>query len=81
MRAFAIDAFITPGSVHALPTPSMGPDAILIRVHAAGVNPADWKIRDAVLPQPYARFPMILGVDLARVVERAGVCLNAGNAR
>ena len=39
MRAFASnDAVNTLGSIHNLPTPCMGPDEILVRVHAAGLG-------------------------------------------
>ncbi len=54
-----------------LPVPS-GEEA-LIRVHAAGVNPIDWKIRAGILndwiPQS---FPFIPGVDFSGVVEDVG---------
>jgi len=29
------------------PVPDIAPDEVLIRIHAAGVNPADWKSRQA----------------------------------
>ncbi|MGZ3676718.1 MAG: quinone oxidoreductase family protein [Ktedonobacterales bacterium] len=72
MRAFAIDAFSTPGSVHDLPRPTIGPDELLIRVHAAGVNPTDWKIRDRQMPVSAPQFPLVLGQDLAGIVEQVG---------
>lgn len=72
MRAFAIDAFNTPGAIHDLPSPLIGAHEILVRVRAAGVNPADWKTRDNLVPTPDAHFPMILGQDMAGVVERVG---------
>jgi NADPH:quinone reductase-like Zn-dependent oxidoreductase len=40
-----------------------------VRVHAAGVNPADWKIRSGLLP---VGLPLTLGLDLSGVVEAAG---------
>ena len=45
----------------------------LIRVHAAGVNPVDWKIRAGYLQQ-FAPLPLpsTLGGDFSGVVERAG---------
>ncbi|WP_031509823.1 NADP-dependent oxidoreductase [Streptomyces megasporus] len=56
-----------------LPEPRLGPDAVLVRVKAAGVNPVDWKVGagylDAVLD---THFPLIPGWDVAGVVERTG---------
>lgn len=53
------------------PEPQAG--EVLVRVHAAGVNPADWKIRQGgmkdFLPM---QFPYIPGFDLAGVVEEVG---------
>ncbi|MDQ6750663.1 MAG: NADP-dependent oxidoreductase [Actinomycetota bacterium] len=49
------------------------PTEVLVRVHAAGVNPVDWKTRSgagmaAVLGEP----PFILGWDVSGVVEEIG---------
>jgi NADPH:quinone reductase-like Zn-dependent oxidoreductase len=49
--------------------PQPKPNEILVRVHAAGVNPVDWKIREGFLP---ALLPMIMGIDFSSVVERVG---------
>ena len=70
MRAFAIDQYTTPGSLHDLPIPEPGADEILVKLAAAGVNPVDWKLRDD--PKTGKPLPMILGQDFAGVVERAG---------
>jgi NADPH2:quinone reductase len=56
-----------------LPVPEPGPGELLVRVTAAGVNPADWKVRSglrrAELPlEP----PVALGREVAGVVERLG---------
>lgn len=53
--------------------PEPGPGEVLIRVHNAGVNPADWKCRQGYLSQfiTYA-FPFVLGFDLAGTVEECG---------
>jgi len=50
------------------PVPQAG--EVLVRVHAAGVNPVDWKIRQGYLKdfRPM-QFPYIPGADLAGVVE------------
>lgn len=53
--------------------PKVGPDQVLVRVKAAGVNPVDWKIvagnLDGVLN---VHFPLIPGWDVAGVVEQVG---------
>jgi NADPH:quinone reductase-like Zn-dependent oxidoreductase len=55
------------------PRPKAGPGEVLIRVHAAGVNPVDWKIREGYLKQTLGHsLPLILGWDLSGVVEGAG---------
>lgn len=55
----------------ARPEPQEG--EVLIRVHAAGVNPVDWKIRAGWFKdfRPM-QFPYIPGLDLAGVVEEIG---------
>jgi NADPH:quinone reductase-like Zn-dependent oxidoreductase len=55
------------------PRPSAGAGQVLIRVEAAGVNPVDWKIRDGALQAMLRhRLPLVLGWDVAGVVEAAG---------
>jgi NADPH:quinone reductase-like Zn-dependent oxidoreductase len=53
--------------------PEPGSGQLLIRVRAAGVNPIDWKIRQGrlrlLLP---ARFPLVLGFDVAGEVAAIG---------
>jgi len=53
----------------ALPRAAAG--EVLICVHAAGVNPADWKTRNGPA-RPGATLPMILGWDVAGTVETLG---------
>jgi NADPH:quinone reductase-like Zn-dependent oxidoreductase len=56
-----------------LPMPPVGPDTVLVRVHAAGVNPVDMAIREGFLAGAYPHhFPIIPGWDVAGVVEAAG---------
>lgn len=56
------------------PEPTVGPDAVLVRVKAASVNPADWKSREGYFaPMLDTVFPVIPGWDVAGVVERAGL--------
>ncbi len=54
-------------------TPSPGPGEVLIRIHAAGVNPVDWKIREGGLARLFAcKFPLIPGWDAAGTVAALG---------
>jgi NADPH:quinone reductase-like Zn-dependent oxidoreductase len=56
-----------------LPEPPVGPDTVLVRTRAAGVNPVDIGIRGGHLAGAYPHhFPIIPGWDLAGVVERVG---------
>jgi NADPH:quinone reductase-like Zn-dependent oxidoreductase len=55
------------------PRPQLEDGEVLIRVHAAGVNPADWKVREGHLKQfVQHKFPLILGWDLSGVIEEVG---------
>lgn len=56
------------------PVPELQPGEVLVRVHAVGLNPPDWYLREGykMLPpewQPTVAFPLILGTDISGVVE------------
>ena len=75
MRAIVIDEWGGPEVMHEadVEAPPVGPDFVLIRNHAAGVNPVDTKIREGKLAGAFASgFPLILGWDAAGVVEKVG---------
>ncbi len=75
MRAIAIDRFggSEQMTLHDLPDPEVGPDSVLIAARAAGVNPVDFKIRAGNLEGAFPHhFPLILGWDVAGVVEAVG---------
>src|SRR3954471_5087191 len=56
-----------------LPDPPVGPDTVLVRVHAAGVNPVDLTIRSGYLASAFPHhFPIVPGWDVAGIVEAAG---------
>jgi NADPH:quinone reductase-like Zn-dependent oxidoreductase len=58
------------------PRPHPGAGEVLVRVHAAGINPVDWKIREGELKeQLHHLFPLILGWDVSGVVEALGTGL------
>jgi NADPH:quinone reductase-like Zn-dependent oxidoreductase len=75
MRAVVQHAFGGPDvlRVREVPRPAPLPTEVLVRVHAAGVNPVDWKTRSGgamagVLGEP----PFTLGWDVSGVVEETG---------
>lgn len=73
MRAIAIDDFGAQPSLRELPAPRPKPNEILVRLHAAGVNPYDWKVANGVLAGVVPiEFPLILGFDGAGMVEAVG---------
>lgn len=56
-----------------LPRPLPKPNEILVKIHAAGVNPVDWKIRQGLFEGRIPHeFPIILGWDSAGIVEEVG---------
>jgi NADPH:quinone reductase-like Zn-dependent oxidoreductase len=55
------------------PRPKPQAGEVLIRVHAAGVNPIDWKVREGHMKDFWPhKLPLILGWDLSGVVEEVG---------
>jgi NADPH:quinone reductase-like Zn-dependent oxidoreductase len=55
------------------PRPHPGDGEVLVRVHAAGINPVDWKIREGRLKEMlHHTFPLVLGWDVSGVVEALG---------
>ncbi|MEV6671514.1 NADP-dependent oxidoreductase [Streptomyces sp. NPDC051162] len=52
--------------------PVPGPTEILVRVHAAGVNPTDWKTRERGSFYTGETVPFTLGFDVSGVVEAIG---------
>ena len=75
MKAVVLDQYGPPSNLHLedVAAPTAGPNQVLIEVHAAGVNPVDWKMRGgdarAIFP---VEFPAILGFDVAGVVRTCG---------
>ncbi len=57
-----------------VPVPVAGPGQVLVRVHAAGVNPIDWKMRDGMLRNYGINLdmPYTLGREVSGVVESMG---------
>src|SRR5579871_6902163 len=82
MYAMALESWTSRELVRVeLPTPEPRGNQVRVAVHAASVNPVDWKMRSrgplrlaARLLRPLIgpRGPIILGVDFAGVIEAVG---------
>lgn len=73
MKAVAVHDFGTEPRLLDLDVPEPGDGELLVRLHAAGVNPFDWKVADGALKDAVPHgFPLVLGSDGAGVVEKIG---------
>jgi len=60
-------------TVNDAPKPSITADQVLVEVHAAAVNPFDWKVREGYLKEMVPlNFPATLGGDVAGVIAEIG---------
>lgn len=75
MKAFIIERYGKADVVKMaeMPVPALGEEDVLVKIHAASINPLDFKIRDGAfkLILPY-RLPLILGNDMAGTVTQVG---------
>src|SRR6267143_726093 len=73
MRAFALDAFGEPGSIHDLPEPEPAEGQVRVRVAAAALNPFDNAVLQGYLKDKMEhRFPLVPAGDLAGTVDALG---------
>jgi NADPH:quinone reductase-like Zn-dependent oxidoreductase len=80
MRAMVIDEYGGREQIREadVEPPPVAPDGILVRVRAAGVNPVDTKVRGGYMAEKLpCHFPLILGWDVAGVVEKVGAAVTA----
>lgn len=80
MKAAIIDAYGPPDVLRVAPVPRPVPAAgeVLVRVHAAGINPVDCKTRaGGGVAGRISGFPLILGWDVSGVVEALGPGANS----
>ncbi|MEU5983712.1 NADP-dependent oxidoreductase [Streptomyces sp. NPDC047434] len=75
MRAFMVEKYGGQAGMRAaeMPDPQVGADDVLVKIHAASVNPLDLRIRNGDFKAflPY-RLPLVLGNDLAGEVLQVG---------
>ena len=78
MRALLIDGFGEPASarIGEIARPRVGPDDLLVRVHAVSLNPVDWKEMAGMLAGFYPPYPSpwVPGFDGSGTVEVIGKC-------
>ena len=76
MKAVLLDAPGPPSSLRIgeLVDPAPSPDEVLVRVHAASLNPVDFKV--AAVGSELWNYPHVLGVDAAGVIEQVGLHVN-----
>ena len=75
MRALVLRRYGGPEQIALsdVPEPSAGPGELLVRVHAAGLNPVDLKTRAGAMRLIHNyRLPIVMGSDLSGVVEAVG---------
>ncbi len=75
MQAVQMDTFGGPEVLvlRDAPNPLAGPGEIVVDIHAASINPADWKVREGLRrADVHAVFPHVLGRDFSGVVRAVG---------
>ncbi|WHY66761.1 NADP-dependent oxidoreductase [Neobacillus sp. SuZ13] len=74
MRAMVIDRYgKVPMRLAEMPTPEIGEYEVLAEIHAASINPVDFKIRDGKVKLLVKyKMPLILGNDFSGVVVKVG---------
>jgi alcohol dehydrogenase len=74
MKAMVIERYgEAPMRLAEMPTPELGEYEVLAEIHAASINPVDFKIRDGKVKLLVKyRMPLILGNDFSGVVVKVG---------
>ncbi len=75
MKAVRIHRFGGPSQTKTeqAPIPELKRGEVLVKIHAAGVNPVDWMTRDKIyVPEGIGKLPITLGQDFSGVIARLG---------
>jgi NADPH:quinone reductase-like Zn-dependent oxidoreductase len=59
--------------IEEMPVPQIAADELLIKIHAASVNPVDWQVREGFYKDMHMHtLPLTLGQDFSGTVEKVG---------
>jgi len=72
MQALVLNRYNGPLELTEMPKPQVGTGQALVRIAAAGLNPLDIKIRAGSAAHAKHPLPLVLGIDMAGVVEAVG---------
>src|SRR5262245_5328567 len=72
MQGHRVEYPEAPFTVVDLPRPTPARNQVLVRIHAAGINPLDIKIRSGSATHAKQPLPAVLGVDMSGIVEAVG---------
>lgn len=73
MKAMVLEHYgIKALSLQDLPLPQITKNEVLVKIHASGVNPIDYKIREGSATYATPELPAVLGTDLAGEVVAVG---------
>jgi NADPH:quinone reductase-like Zn-dependent oxidoreductase len=75
MKAVVMEDYGDPDVLHLadIPDPVAGPGEVVVDIHAASVNPADWKVRAGLNRGTWSQDgPHVLGRDFSGVVREVG---------
>jgi len=72
MQALILNRYSGPLELSEVPRPKPSAGQVLVRIAASGLNPLDTKIRSGNAAHAKHPVPLVLGIDLAGVVEEVG---------
>ncbi len=77
MQALVLNRYNSPLELSDVPCPRPSAGQVLVRIAASGLNPLDTKIRSGGAEHAKHPVPLVLGIDLAGVVEEVGAGVTA----
>jgi NADPH2:quinone reductase len=80
MQALVLTRYNGPLELTGLPRPAPAAGQVLVRIAASGLNPLDTKIRAGAAAHARHPLPLVLGIDMAGVVEEVGAGVTAFKA-